>query len=165
MKALVLAAIAALIVTPLAAQQTVRRPATAALAIVRADGAVVTLEERTLMAMPRTTITAALHGKSATYTGTELKAVLAAAKIAPLDSLRGPALALSVVAIAADGYRMTIALSELDATIGNRSVLVVNRQDGEPLPAADGPWRLVIPADVRPARWVRQLVRLEIVPR
>ena len=58
---------------------------------------------------------------------------------------------------APDGYRVVFALSELDPTLGNRQVLLVDRENGQPLPAGTGPWRLVVPSDPRPARWVREV--------
>ena len=39
---------------------------------------------------------------------------------------------------------------------------VVPVEDGQPLPVDDGPLRLVVPSDKRPARWVRQVVRIVV---
>jgi hypothetical protein len=62
----------------------------------------------------------------------------------------------------ADGYRALVALAEVDRSIAAREVYVVTAADGAALPAAMGPYRLVVLGDGRASRWVRQLVRLEI---
>ncbi len=78
------------------------------------------------------------------------------------EALRGEALRIYVVAEGADGYRVVFALAELDAGFTDDTVLVADRRDGKPLDAAEGPLRLVAAAEKRPARWVRQLVRLTV---
>ena len=136
------------------------------LTVRRADGTMARLTPAQLRALPRRTVQATSHGKTASYEGSDVRAVLAAAAVsgvAPADSLRGPGVALVLVATGADGYRASFALAELDPSIGGRAVLVVDRENGIPLPAADGPWRLVVASDARPSRWVHGLVRLEVV--
>jgi hypothetical protein len=64
---------------------------------------------------------------------------------------------------AADGYQVVFSLTELDAAFGDREVLVVDRQDGHPLSQKDGPLRLVVMGDKRPARWVREVETVEVV--
>jgi hypothetical protein len=71
-------------------------------------------------------------------------------------------MARRVVVEAADGYRVVFALAELDPSIGARHVLVVDREDGNPLSASDGPYRLVVEGEVRPARWSRQVVAFHV---
>jgi hypothetical protein len=61
-----------------------------------------------------------------------------------------------------DGYVVVFALAELDASIGDKRVYLVNRAEGAALAADDGPWRLVVPADRRPTRWSRQVVRIVV---
>ena len=68
-----------------------------------------------------------------------------------------------VIFVAADGYSALIALSDLDATIGGRRVVLVDREDALPLSAEYGPRRIVVEGDQRPTRWVRQVVRLDVV--
>jgi hypothetical protein len=82
---------------------------------------------------------------------------------APLGrELRGKNLAVYLVAEGADGYRAVIALPELDAGFTDEVLLVADRRDGQGLAEGEGPLRLVVPGDRRPARWVRQLVRLRL---
>ena len=120
------------------------------------------VDDGTLARLPKRSVTATAHGKTATYEGYDLIAVLKAAGVEPTESLRGKQLRTVVIVSASDGYSVVFALAELDPTLGNRQVLLVDREDGQPLPAADGPWRLVVPSDQRPARWVRQVTGIEV---
>ena len=78
------------------------------------------------------------------------------------ESLRGKDLARTIVVSSADSYRVVFSLAELDPTRGNRQIYLVNQENGKPLADKDGPWRLVIPADKRPARWIRQVSSIAI---
>ena len=119
----------------------------------------------TLRGSPRVEVTASSHGaKPVRYSGVSLQSVLHSRFYAPLgERLRGPALAFAVRATGADGYQVVFTLAELDAAFGNLQVLVADTADGMPLSSDDGPVRLVVPSDQRAARWLRQLVRLEIL--
>jgi hypothetical protein len=79
------------------------------------------------------------------------------------ENLRGKSMSLCVVASAADGYHAVFSLAELDASIGGEQVLVVDTVDGAALPAGQGPLRLVVPSDKRPARWVRMVQSITLV--
>jgi hypothetical protein len=68
-----------------------------------------------------------------------------------------------LLVVAADGYRVVLSAGELDSTLTGRVILLVDRQDGAPLSPKDGPWRVFVPGDRRPARWVRQVVLLRVV--
>lgn len=146
---------AALLAMPVAAQPvlTVTSPA----------GGRVEFTAAQLASMPRDSAVGTSHGTTARYHGVALRQVLAAANVGPTDSLRGRALRRAIVATAADGYVVVFSGGELDRSLGARPMLVADRENGAPLSAADGPVRLVVPADGRPARWVRQLRSLAIV--
>ena len=64
------------------------------------------------------------------------------------EQLRGDRLAMYVVVEASDKYRVLFALPELDAAFTDRVVLLADRRDEQPLPAAEGPLCLVIPDEV-----------------
>ena len=68
-----------------------------------------------------------------------------------------------VVAAADDGYRVIFSLAELDSGILDSEVIVADTMDGSPLPANDGPFRIVAPHEKRPARWVRMLKSITVV--
>lgn len=98
----------------------------------------------------------------AEYSGWALHDVLHLLGVPEGEALRGEALRFYVVAEGADGYRVVFALAELDPSFHSDTILVADRRDGKPLSAREGPLRLVVPAEKRPARWVRQLVRLTV---
>ena len=113
--------------------------------------------------LSRRTVRAKDHsGKESTYEGTPLIEVLQLAGVTLGESLRGKNLALYLVVEAADGYRAVFALPELDPAFTDRVILIADRKDGNPLAAAEGPLRIVIPDEKRQARWVRQVTSLII---
>jgi DMSO/TMAO reductase YedYZ molybdopterin-dependent catalytic subunit len=83
---------------------------------------------------------------------------------APLGKeLRGPKMRLYVLVKARDGYAAVFALPEFDAGFTDRVILLADRRDGHPLDAVEGPLRLVVPGEKRRARWVRQVIDIEVV--
>ncbi|HOU65784.1 MAG TPA: hypothetical protein PK861_07095 [Thermomonas sp.] len=91
-------------------------------------------------------------------------ALLRKAGAMPSDPLRGSAQLVRYVRVEArDGYRAVFSLAELDPSLGNAKVFVVDRCDGKPLDDKSGPLRLVAPNESRPARWVRQVNSIRVV--
>lgn len=72
-------------------------------------------------------------------------------------------LRVAIVAEASDGYAVVFSLAELLPEIGNRPVWVALDQDGQPLADHDGPVKLVVPDDTKPARWIHAVDRLELI--
>jgi len=127
------------------------------------DGTPRTVAASSLQQLPRDTATMVFHDEPPVrYQGVSLAAVLKVVGVRT-DSLRGPALATRLVIEASDGYRIVLALSDLDPSLGGRRVLLADRVDGKPLPADEAPWRLIIPGDLRPARSARQVVTIRVI--
>ena len=121
---------------------------------------VVTTADLARLARHDTTVSA--HEVSGRYSGVALTDLLALVG-APLgDSLRGRSLATFVTVEATDGYRVLFSIAELDTRFTDRVVIVADAKDGRPLPAAEGPFRLIVPGEKRPARWARQVVRVSL---
>lgn len=78
-------------------------------------------------------------------------------------ALRGANMMLVVVAEASDNYRVVYALAELDEQFGGRTAIVALSNNGNPLPADEGPFRVAMAGEEHRARWIRQLVRLRLV--
>lgn len=117
----------------------------------------------TLAGLPRQTLTVTdSHGQTATYGGIALRDILSEHGIPSGDAMKGEAMTRYVVIDAADGYRVTFSLAELDASFTDRTVLVADTREGAALPAKDGPYRLIVPGDKREARWVRQVTGVDI---
>jgi len=76
--------------------------------------------------------------------------------------MRGKRLASCLLVEAADGYRAIIALPEIDPDFTDKQIVLAYLQDGKPLDAKAGPYRIVIPDERRMARWVRQVTTLKI---
>src|SRR5215469_3583223 len=102
-------------------------------------------------------------GNPVSYSGVPIVAILAKAG-APLGKeLRGPNMALGVIAKASDGYQVLFPLTEFDPAFSDRTVMLVDRRDGKPLDTREGPFRLVVPGDKRHARWIRRITSLDVV--
>jgi hypothetical protein len=78
------------------------------------------------------------------------------------EAIRGAKLSMAVVLKAADGYQAVLALPELDPMFTKKVILLSDHRDGTALPAKEGPFRLVVPDEARQARWVRQIVSIEL---
>lgn len=77
--------------------------------------------------------------------------------------LRGASLTKYVLAEARDGYKAIFSLPEIDPEFTQKTVLVAFQMDCKMLPVGDGPFRLVVPADKKHARWIRQLTSIRIL--
>lgn len=122
-----------------------------------------TLTASDLQALERTELTAKdRDGKEHRYAGVLLTTVLRKAGVTLGGELRGENLSKYVIAKAGDGYEVLFSLAEVDAEFSGRTILVADSVDGAPLAQGVGPFRLVIPDEKRPARWIRELKSLEI---
>ena len=103
-------------------------------------------------------------GKEITYAGTPLVEALRAAGLVLDPGMAGirQTVAASVLVEGADGYRAVFALAELDPALADRVILLADTRDGQPLGAGEGPLRLVVPGDKRPARAVRQVATVTV---
>jgi hypothetical protein len=127
-------------------------------------GKQVVLSQSEIEALPHVTVTATEHsGTAVKFEGVALKSVLEKAGVSFGESLKGKRLASCLLVEAADGYRVVIALPELDPAFMDKTVMLAFFRDGKPLGEKEGPYRIVIPDEKRMARWVRQVVALKIV--
>jgi hypothetical protein len=97
------------------------------------------------------------------YEGVALKSLLEKAGVEFGHSLRGKRMASCLLVAAADGYRAVIALPEIDSDFTDKQVVLAFSQNGKPLDAKEGPYRIIIPDEKRMARWVKQVTTLKIV--
>ena len=72
-------------------------------------------------------------------------------------------LRLAVVVEGRDGYAVTFSLAELLPDIGNRSVWLALDMDGQPLMSRDGPMKVIVPEDQKPARGVHAVQAITVV--
>jgi Oxidoreductase molybdopterin binding domain len=127
------------------------------------SGKQVVLSRTDLEALPHIKVTASEHSSPVNFEGITLKSALEKAGIVFGESMKGKRLSNCLLVEAADGYRVVIALPELDPAFTDKQILLVFLRDGKPLGEKEGPYRSVIPDEKRMARWVRQITNLRIV--
>ncbi len=116
-------------------------------------------------ALPHTDVTVAdpHDQKPRHFSGVAVRNLLARVE-APLgEKLRGPALALAVIARAQDGYTVLFSLAEFDEAFSSRTILLADHEDGMPLGEKAAPFQLIVPGDKKGARWARMITSLEVV--
>ena len=114
-----------------------------------------------LAALPHISVTVYNeHAKAKqTYSGVRLNDLLT-----PLGVPAQPGnkeLLISVVGEGSDGYRVLYSLGEVSPSVSGIPVIVADAMDGQPL-KQNGPFQLVTSGDVRPARWIRNLVAIHV---
>ena len=126
------------------------------------NGKTVALTLDDLARLPQQTVKTTDHDAPATFQGVLVSDVLARVDVPSGEKLRGKLMALYLLVEAADGYRAVFALPELDPAFTDHKVYLVFKRDGKPLSDKEGPFRIVIPDEKRPSRWVRQATALKI---
>ena len=128
------------------------------------SGQTTTLTPADLKALPHQTVTFHnVHTKAdETYSGVPLTDLLAKYRAPTGDKLRGKGLSAYVVATGSDGYKAVLSLAETDPSFHPGDVIVADTIDGKPIGEKDGPFRLVVTEDKRPARSVHNLVSVEL---
>ena len=102
-------------------------------------------------------------GKEHTFKGVMLWTILDSAGVTLGKDLRGENLAKYVLVKARDGYEVVFSLSEIDREFSDKIILLAYEVEGKPLAATEGPFRLVVPQDKKHARWIRQLVSIQVL--
>ncbi|WP_214073599.1 molybdopterin-dependent oxidoreductase [Mucilaginibacter sp. dw_454] len=124
-----------------------------------------TIDATTLHQFKQTTVTRKdKDGKvDHTYTGVTLSDILKQAGVAMEDQLKGKNLTKCVLVDAADNYEVAFALAELDKNYTDRLIILADTVDGKPLPTGEGPFRIIVQDEKKPARCVRQVTGLKVV--
>jgi hypothetical protein len=136
--------------------------ATDSLVVSAAPDKHVTFTSGDLAKMPRTMISATEHNKEHKYEGVLLRDLLVKVG-APLGTqLKGVNMAAYVYFTAKDGYHSVLALAEIEPAFQQNDILVADTENGKPLAAEQGPFRLIVPEDHKPARWIRMLQRIDV---
>jgi len=101
-------------------------------------------------------------GEMQHYEGGRLSDLLQKAGVRLGEKLRGQALGTYVVARASDGYAVVYSLAEIDPAMTDNQIMVADGMNGKALALKQGPFRVVVPGDKRPARWVRMVSEFEV---
>jgi DMSO/TMAO reductase YedYZ molybdopterin-dependent catalytic subunit len=101
-------------------------------------------------------------GKDHQYSGVILAAILQKAGVTLGKDLRGKNLTKYVKVEASDGYQVIFALAELDKDFTDRTIILASQVDGAPLAAGDGPFRIIVQEEKKPARCIKQVTAIII---
>lgn len=102
-------------------------------------------------------------GKEHEYTGYLLSDIITEAGGIPNNQLRGKALARYVLIKAADGYQAVIAMAEFNPEFNDKQIILADQEDGKALPAANGPYQVIIPGEKKWGRWVRMVTEIVVL--
>ena len=132
------------------------------LALTGLAGQAVTLTPAQIGALPHVTLTVQVEGKTTTFRGVPLSALLASVDAPSGKALKGKDLADLVLVSARDGYTVALALAETDPLMRKDQIILADSADGQPLADAMGPYRLVVEGDLRAARSERMVVAIAL---
>lgn len=123
----------------------------------------ITLQPEDLKSMTHIEVTGKdRDGKEHRYVGIPLVDLLKKAGATVGSELRGENLTKYVVVRAIDGYEVLFALPELDPEFATRTIILAESVDGNALPPGTGPYRVIVPDEKRPARWIREVKAIEV---
>jgi hypothetical protein len=124
----------------------------------------VTFSVADLGALPRTTVIAMAHERQATYEGVSIRELLSRVGVPSGEGLRGRELATAVLVTGADDYQVVFGIAEFDPGFTDRVAILADKRNGVALGGDEGPFQLVMSEEKRPARWVRQVVSIDVRP-
>ncbi|HVZ18865.1 MAG TPA: molybdopterin-dependent oxidoreductase [Terriglobales bacterium] len=128
------------------------------------DGKTVTVTSTELKTMPRHSVSVTNpHTKAEEhYEGVLLSDLLAKIGAPMGKALHGPTMLTYVKAGASDNYNVLFAMAEIDPGTHVNEIIVADTMDSKPLDAKQGPLKLIVPGDARPARSVRMLTSISV---
>src|SRR5690606_15052186 len=97
--------------------------------------------------------TSGMDGIERVYQGVRLLDILKLAGVTLGKELRGENLTKYLLLTAMDGYEVIFSLAEVDPEFTDETIMLAYKVDGRPLPAGEGPFRIIAPKEKRPARW------------
>jgi len=96
------------------------------------------------------------------YTGVSLSFLLKQSGATTGKDLRGENLIKYVIVEASDGYQVIFSLAELDPEFSDDKIILADTMDNAPLAVADGPFRIIVQNDKRPARCIKQVTGIKV---
>jgi hypothetical protein len=140
--AIILSLVFAAVVSTAFAQKTAEpAPASSNSIFVYVEGGKkMSLKAADLAKLPRKEVRPKDHdGKDVSYSGVELRDVLKLVDAPFGDKLRGKAIGLYLLVWAADDYKATFALAELDNTFTDKIVILADTENGKALECKERP--------------------------
>ncbi|WP_413669835.1 molybdopterin-dependent oxidoreductase [Mucilaginibacter sp. Mucisp86] len=102
-------------------------------------------------------------GKDHTYSGVIVSEILTKAGVTMGADLRGKNLIKYLLVEAGDGYQVVFALAELEKSFTDRAIILADSVDGQPLAPADGPFRIIVQDEKKPARCIKQVTAMKVM--
>jgi hypothetical protein len=104
------------------------------------------------------------YGAKATFTGVVIGELLAEVG-APSDvRLHGSPVNQIIIVTGEDGFTTVLSLAETEKSFRDQPVILADQKNGQPLDAKEGPFRLVIGGELKPARSVWDVIEIELRP-
>jgi len=127
------------------------------------QGRVETVTAADMRAMHQASVTVP-YGHKATFSGAVIGDLLAEVG-APSDvRLHGPPVNQIVIVTGQDGFTTVLSLAETEKSFRDRPIILADQENGKPLDAKQGPYRLVIGGELKPARSVYAVIEIELRP-
>ena len=101
-------------------------------------------------------------GKEHRYSGVPVYEILQQAGVTLGPQLRGENMSKYLLVKSGDGYEVLFSLPEVDSTFASRVIILADKMDGQPLPAGKGPFRIVVPGEKKPARWIWEVTTMTV---
>ncbi|MFY0254432.1 molybdopterin-dependent oxidoreductase [Chitinophaga sp. 30R24] len=101
-------------------------------------------------------------GKEHLYSGVAVADILQRAGVIMGPQLRGENMLKYLLIKSGDGYEVLFSLPELDTTFSSRVIILADQVDGQPLPKGKGPFRIVVPGEKKPARWIWEVTEMTV---
>ena len=127
------------------------------------DGRMATLTDAQLRGQHRVSVTVP-WGEHHTYAGAPIGDLLALVGAPSEAGLHGAALDQIVLVTGSDHFLGVMAIAEAATGFTGQSAIIADEVDGKPLDAKEGPYRLIIGGDLKPARSVRMVTTIELRP-
>ena len=102
-------------------------------------------------------------GNDHNFSGVLLAEILQRAGATMGPQLKGENLTKYLLVGASDGYQVMFALAELDKSFTDRLIILADKMDNKPLPPADGPFRIIVQDEKKPARCIKQVTSMRVV--
>ena len=102
-------------------------------------------------------------GKPSVYSGVPLEELLEHMGAVFGKEWRQANLGSIVLVESVDQPSVLFAMAEFDTTLTNKRILLADAKDGRPLTAPEGPFRILVPDEKEPTRWVKQVWAIYIV--
>jgi hypothetical protein len=102
-------------------------------------------------------------GKTAVYSGVLLKDLLENLGFSFARERTDSILGSYIVVQTVSDRRALFSLTELDAAVTGKHVVFADAKNGKPMTSPEGPFRIVIPEEKEPVRWLQQVWAVFVV--